>query len=92
MGSRCALHWMRRTAAGKQLSEYWRWKTYYELSFAAGLDLRRALQSEGALEPSVAVYPPSLRVKWERLTGELIAAFDKGIQDELHAGNEAEER
>jgi hypothetical protein len=92
MGSRCALHWYRRTAAGRKLRKSLYWRRFYERGFAAGLDVRRGLVILGIATPSTMQYPPKFREKWDRLTGELIAAFDKGIHNADQRGSEAEGR
>lgn len=89
MGSRCALHWSRRTAAGRKLRKSLYWRRFYEFTFTAGLDVRRTL---GITDAPTMQYPPKFREKWTRLTGELIAAVNKEILNADQRGSEAEGR
>lgn len=90
MGSRCALHWMRRRRAGRELRKYKWWVKYWEKKFAAGLDLRRVALQDGPLPLPDLHFPPKVRIEWTRLTGELIADFDKETKHEDdHCGCEA---
>ncbi len=80
-GTKCALHWMRFKAAGKELRKSKFWRQKYERPFAAGLDMRRFMQAEGyTLDPAELEFPPRFREKWTKLTNSLVADFDKGKQ------------
>jgi hypothetical protein len=80
---------MRRTAPGRQLAKYARWKKY-ESTFAVGLQVRRSLQDEG-LEVGEATfaYPRALEIYWAAPLAKLVARFDEGVKHEHQRGGEA---
>ena len=79
MGTRCALHWMRRTKAGQRLYKYKTWRRMFEKRFAQGLDLRRITGHTGPIDWT---FKPRFHEKWTRLLGEITTAFDKGINND----------